>query len=163
MSAAQAQGSGCKLFRVEVPDARAYASNFVAAKAVDYVEVERYVDEVAERDEGVAKMLDELVVRGGWPPAAYAYTYCRLKNFRTALLVEDGATEAWDVVVFDLPEDEAKRIVSDMLGYINAIERASDAILDDEERADFDTRCYLLAGGRPGECLAKANEILAKA
>lgn len=168
-----AQGNGCAFFDVEVPDAWTYASAFVndlwmlsgifvALKAAQYEGIRKYIDRQIERgNEEVAKILAEALESTPWRKRAYVEAFCKLNGFKTALLIEDGGSEEWDVVVFDLPEDEIKRIVNDMLSYIDVVSRA-DGLATGDDREAMEACLYLDNVG-VSECLAKAKEVLARA
>ena len=171
--AQEAQGNGCAFFDVEVPDAWTYTSAFVndlwmlsgifvSLKAAQYEGIRDYIDRQIEKgNEEVANALDKALESTLWKKRAYIETFCKIHGFKTALLIEDWGSETWDVVVFDLPEDEIKRIVNDMLNYIDTVGRA-DGLAEGDER-DAMEACLYLDNADVSECLAKAREILARA
>ena len=180
MSAAQAQVQGaaraqgeCKFFSVEVPDAWTYTDNFVSPtwllsgifttlKAFEYTAIKTYVDKQARKDENLAKMLTELKTREGWSQAAYVKAFCSLANLKTALLIDDETSDNWDVVVFDLSEDEIRKIIDEMTSYANTVREAYEKARDDDKEV-MESCVYLTTDKSVDECLAKAKEILAKA
>ena len=157
----------CKVYEIRVPDAATYYSRFV----------DKYVGASPARENEVVALWYLAREAGGAPGRlgqlgrgapgpgryeAYIKAYCAAKGYRTALLLYDGGDEDWWYVVFGLDEDTINRIRDEVEGYVDAVERALDAMPEGEARSEFEGRCYRLEGGDPRECLEEARRILSE-
>ena len=144
----------CKIYRLEVPDAATYYSRFV----------DKYVGASPARENEVVALWYLAREAGGAPGhyEDYIKAHCAAKGYGTALLLYDGGDENWWYVVFGLGEDTINRIMDEVEGYVDAVERALSAMPRGEARREFERRCYRLEGGDPRECLREAERILSE-
>ena len=192
MSEARVQGQEkreCKFFEVEVPSATTYAEKFVNAHHIELGDIVNFVIKtmrdlerkqanvgLTQKEEERLEALYSMTDDGSWE--GYIRAYCYLEGHRTALLISDSDDSDWWVVVFDLDEDEMKRLADEMKGYADTIERALNVMPGDDSlpapainvpedtlrKYEFSQRCYYLdrKDSNVQECLAKAKEILAR-
>ena len=166
----------CKIYEIEVPNARAYAAivsrylpsngdiawfGYIRSEIRRQINVLRLLEQngqLVEKGKEILRRLEELAREETFE--AYVRAYCFLGNYGTALILRDAGPKLDWFVAFGLSEGDVERVKDAIGKYLRTMEEALEAIPNDYMREDFVDRCYYLRGGDADRCLEEAEDIL---
>ena len=162
----------CKIYEIVVPNSERYFYHFVEKNMTpenDYAgrgdlvittqEVIWDLD-ILERqgqlDESKRRLLARL--KDLYEKEHYVEAYCLLKGYKSALVLRDGSER----VVFNVSEDQARKIEEEINSYLDTIMKALDALPYNKEKVKFAHECYYLNSLYEERCLEEARRILSE-
>lgn len=162
----------CKVYEIVVPNSESYFYHFVeknmtpenvgAGRGDLVIEIKHAIwdletlERQGQLDESKRQLLARL--RDLYEKEHYVEAYCLLKGYKSALVLRDGLEE----VVFNVSEDQVRKIEQEINSYLGTIMKALDALPYGDEKIEFVHECYRLHSLDKERCLEEAKRILSE-